>query len=171
MAAQARFFSAHEPDVCLSRLRQATGKVDPEAAALGLVDEAGWRPQLKEPKDGGDGPLRLRPPRKLGGVLTLTTLDVRMRRDDAGGTIFEVTRRPPRWPYAVASMPFLLAVGLVILAVTGQWGVLVVAAVALALALALPRLLVAVGDPDVIRLQHWLAAVTDAVIWEDEPAA
>lgn len=171
MAAPTRYFSANEPDECLARLRQATGKVDPVAVAEGLVDEAGWRPQLKEPKEDRDGPLRLRPPRKLGGVLTLTTLDVRMRRDDAGGTIFEVTRRPPRWPYAVAALPFLLGVGLLILAVTGQWGVIIVAAVAFALAVAVPRLLNAVGEPDVIRLEHWLAAVTDAVAWEDEPSA
>jgi hypothetical protein len=164
-----RYFSAHEPDVCLARLRQATGRVDPVAVAEGLAAEAGWRPQLKEPK-GGSGSVRLRPPRKLGGVLTLTTVAVAMRRDDAGGTIFELTRRHPRWPYLVAVAPFLLAVLLVILAVAdAQWGVLVVAAVALAVAVALPRLLRSVGDPDAVRLERWLADVTDAVPWEEDP--
>jgi len=166
VAASTRYFSAHEPDVCLSRLRQATGKVDPVAVAEGLVAEAGWRPQLKERDDGS---VRLRPPRKLGGVLTLTTLDVRMRRDDAGGTIFEVTRRRPRWPYLVAVAPFLLALLLVILAFTdAQYGVLVVAVVALVVAIVVPGALNSLGDADTVRLERWLAATTDAVTWEDE---
>ena len=171
MAASTRYFSAHEPDVCLSRLRQATGRVDPVAVAEGLVAEAGWRPQMKE-RDGGNGSVRLRPPRKLGGVLTVTTLDVRMRRDDAGGTIFELTRRRPRWPYLVAVAPFLLAVLLVILAFAdAQYGVLVVAVVALVVAVAVPGLLNALGDPDALHLERWLAATTDAVAWEDEEPA
>jgi hypothetical protein len=65
--------------------------------------------------------------------------------------------------------PFLLALLLVILAFTdAQYGVLVVAVVALVVAIVVPGALNSLGDADTVRLERWLAATTDAVAWEDE---
>ncbi|MCU1455572.1 MAG: hypothetical protein JWN46_3718 [Acidimicrobiales bacterium] len=166
-AGTARLFTAHEPDACRRLLDLATGAVPDHAALLrGDVDEPGVRPQLKERA----GQLRLRPPRRLGGVLTVTSLIVGLRRDDGGGTIIETTRRRPLWTRLVALPPLLLAVLLVVVAVVGhQWGVLVVAVVALALALAVPRALVGAGDTDALRLVRFVTETCDAVrLDEDE---
>ncbi|HEY4375696.1 MAG TPA: hypothetical protein VGM93_00995 [Acidimicrobiales bacterium] len=138
--------------------------IDPEALAAGVVEERGWRPQLK---DKGDQ-LRLRPPRKLGGALTLVTLMVRLRRDDGGGTILEVRRRRPWWTWVVTAPPLLLGLILFAVSLGGQlWGLVPVAAVAVALGALLPGLLMRAGDPEVIKLADFIATTCDAVSLDD----
>ncbi|MCU1451083.1 MAG: hypothetical protein JWP02_3253 [Acidimicrobiales bacterium] len=131
-------------------------------------ERPGSRPQLKERGDH----LRLRPPRRLGGVLTLTSLAVGLRRDDGGGTIIETVRRRPRWTRLVALPPLLLAILLGVVAVTSsQWGVLVVAAVALAVAIVVPGALDGAGDTDALRLVRFVTETCDAVPFDDGDAA
>ena len=167
MPGNARLFSAHEPDACRRRLDLATGAVPDPAALLGAEEAAvGTRPQLKD----RGGELRLRPPRRLGGVLTITSIVVGMRPDDGGGTIFDLARRRPLWTRLIGVPPILLALLLVLAAVLAhQWGVLVVAAVALAVGVTAPGLVVAAGDTDALRLVRFVAETCDAVPF-DEPA-
>ena len=160
-----RLFSAHEPDVCRQRLDLATGAVPDPAALLGTDEAAvGTNPQLKE----RGGELRLRPPRRLGGVLTITSIGVGMRPDDGGGTIFDLTRRRPLWTRLIGVPPILLALLLVLAAVLAhQWGVLVVAAVALVVGVVAPRSVASAGDNDALRLVRFVAETCDAVPFEE----
>ena len=134
-----RYFSAHEPDVCLSRLRQATGQGRPRRRRRGprrggrlasTAEGARRRRRVGAPPPAAQARRRAdRSPRSTCACVA-TTPAARSSR---------LTRRRPRWPYLVAVAPFLLALLLVILAFAdAQYGVLVVAVVALVVAVAVP---------------------------------